>query len=277
MKKKVKILSSVLFVILLIHLSLLYLLNLKVNIADTYCYNLSDEEIVQNFLKDSFLQKTKNDDIEPKFYLIGENPTTQEVLQKLKYIVENDTNKTQEIIERKYKDATKKVIISENLNILQALNKHYTLKNISENIVSFSREKWRWVVSDVPLDTAMTVGDYYTDIEEGKGVISIYGSDAFIFHKENSSVEIKMYKFYYPDYPNYIEYMIVNGNIKKKYESFEIDDLKKRINLDLQYYLEDYLKNGAKSNNSYKNFHHDYIKVNSCGIAKNKKQNSVIY
>ncbi|MBQ9876527.1 MAG: hypothetical protein IJM31_05525, partial [Campylobacter sp.] len=90
MKKKVKILSSVLFVILLIHLSLLYLLNLKVNIGDIYCYNLSDEDIVQKFLKYSFLQKKKKDDIEPKFYLIGENPTTQEILQKLKYIVEND-------------------------------------------------------------------------------------------------------------------------------------------------------------------------------------------
>ncbi|MBQ7676592.1 MAG: hypothetical protein IJT33_09115 [Campylobacter sp.] len=276
MKKKVKILSSVLFVILLIHLSLLYLLNLKVNIGDIYCYNLSDEDIVQKFLKDSFLQKTKNDDIEPKFYLIGENPTTQEILQKLKYIVENDTNKTQKIIEHKYKDATKKVIVSEHLNILQALNKHYTLKNISEDIVSFSREKWRWVVNDVPLDTAMAVGDYYTDIEEGKGVISIYGSDAFIFHKENSSVEIKMYKFYYPYYSNYIEYMITNDNIEKS-ERDDVNDLKKRINLDLQYYLEDYLKNGAKSNNSYENFHHNYIKVNSCGIAKNKKQNFVIY
>ncbi|MBQ7271185.1 MAG: hypothetical protein IJR18_05820 [Campylobacter sp.] len=276
MKKKVKILSSVLFVILLIHLSLLYLLNLKVNIADIYCYNLSDEDIVQKFLKDSFLQKTKNDDIEPKFYLIGENPTTQEILQKLKYIVENDTNKTQKIIEHKYKDATKKVIVSEHLNILQALNKHYTLKNISEDIVSFSREKWRWVVNDVPLDTAMAVGDYYTDIEEGKGVISIYGSDAFIFHKENSSVEIKRYKFYYPYYSNYIDYMITNDNIEKS-ERDDVNDLKKRINLDLQYYLEDYLKNGAKSNNSYENFHHNYIKVNSCGIAKNKKQNFVIY
>ncbi|MDA3046182.1 hypothetical protein OFO10_03340 [Campylobacter sp. VBCF_06 NA8] len=276
MKKKVKILLSFLFTILLIHLCLLYLLKLKVNIADIYCYNLSDEEIVQNFLKDSFLQKTKNADAKPNFYLIGENPTTQEVLQKLKYIVENDTNKTHKIIERKYKDTTKKIIVSEHLNILQALNKHYTLKNISENIVSFSTEKWRWVVSNVPLNTAIAVGNYDTHIEEGKGAISIYGSDAFIFHKENSSVEIKRYKFYYPYYSNYIEYMITNDNIEKS-ERDDVNDLKKRINLDLQYYLEDYLKNGAKSNNSYKNFHHDYIKVNSCGIAKNKNKNFVIY
>ncbi|MDA3077427.1 hypothetical protein OFO07_00625 [Campylobacter sp. JMF_06 NA1] len=276
MKKKVKILSSVLFVILLIHLCLLYLLNLKVNIADIYCYNLSDEEIVQNFLKDSFLQKTKEKSAKPQFYLIGENPTTQEILQKLKYIVENDTNKTQIIEEYKYTDATKKFIISEHLNILQALNKHYTLKNISENIVSFSTEKWRWVVSDVPLNLAIAVGNYDTHIEDGEGAISIYGSDAFTFHKENSSIEIKRYKFYVPYYSNYIRYMITNRNMEK-YESVGIDDLKKRINLDLQYYLEDCLKNGAKSNNSYENFHHNYIKVNSCGIAKNKKQNFVIY
>ena len=47
--------------------------------------------------------------------------------------------------------------------------------------------------------------------------------------------------------------------------------------LDLQYYLEDYLKNGAKSNNSYEYLEHKHIKVNSCGIAKDKKENSVIY
>ncbi|MBQ9292631.1 MAG: hypothetical protein IJ211_05110, partial [Campylobacter sp.] len=83
MKKKVKILSSVLFMILLIHLSLLYLLNLKVNIADIYCYNLSDDELLQSYLNKAFLDKVNYDDRggrPPKFYMIKENPTTDEIL-----------------------------------------------------------------------------------------------------------------------------------------------------------------------------------------------------
>ena len=61
---------------------------------------LNDDELLQSYLNKAFLDKVNYDDRggrPPIFYMIKENPTTDEILYTLKDIVENDVNTTRRI------------------------------------------------------------------------------------------------------------------------------------------------------------------------------------
>ena len=272
MKKKVKILSSVLFVILLIHLCLLYLLNLKVNIADIYCYNLSDDELLQSYLNKAFLDKVNYDDRgsrPPIFYMIKENPTTDEILYTLKDIVENDINKTKRISRKEYKDVIKEYERIESLDIFEALSRHYTITDISEEvIINYRWDKDKKIkYSDkrhviFPINQAIIV---YND--KTNPYMDIYGSDSFKLNRDDKCVFVKQNSLD-TFYTHYKEYDIVDNNKTESFYRNHIWELKNIIAHDLAYHMADKINlehSDEKKIFSFYGLLHKCVKIDNCG------------
>ena len=230
---------------------------------------LNDDELLQSYLNKAFLDKVNYDDRggrPPIFYMIKENPTTDEILYTLKDIVENDVNTTRRISRKEYKDVIKEYERIESLDIFEALSRHYTITDISEEVIINYRwdkdKKIKYLDRHVifPINQAIIV---YND--KTNPYMDIYGSDAFVLDKDKKCIFIKQ-NYLDTFYTHYKEYDIVDNNKTESFYRNYIWELKNIIAHDLAYHTAD--KINLEHSDEKKIFNgllHKCVKIDNCG------------
>ncbi|MCR8685646.1 hypothetical protein [Campylobacter ureolyticus] len=265
MKKRYKILIFIIFLSSII--SILHFTG--------FCFRefkyLNDDEILKNFLDSAFLDKVEYDDnggLPPRFYIIKENPTNYEILQTLKYILDNDTNKTINSKKYLYNEKVEELTINiESLNVLQTLKKYYTIEEITNKVsLGYVFEKNKYVYKyDIPLKHSFFIIGHESSKNHFR--IQLYGKDSFTLTKNNKIIKIVGLSFHNIQ-NSFIGYIDMGNNFQKIFAHEWIMHFKNKINI--------FLNNYYDSNFTY-NFNgvdpiflNEEIKVDNCGFIRKK-------
>ncbi|WP_298060885.1 hypothetical protein [uncultured Campylobacter sp.] len=214
-------------------------------------FPFSDDAILKKYLDTTFLDRVQRDDrggLPPKFYIIEENPTTDEIMRTLKLMVENDVNKTAVISKHQYFEGGGLIenVSVERLEPFEALKKYYTIKEATNDIVKGG--KWedgkpteQYV--DIPIRQAFAV------LSADEDLVDIYAKDSFI--NKRSCIEYRKISFY-GSYDNYEEY----HNKVLHYGSYGVNNFKEEVYNYIRYILdnnnyEGYIKTFGQIVNNY--------------------------
>ena len=249
MKKRYKILIFIIFLS-----NIISILNFTGFCFREFKY-LNDDEILKNFLDSAALNRINYDDnggLPPKFYFIEENPTNYEILKTLKYIVNNDINKTITTKRYFYDENLVEIVTTGRLNIFEALGKYYTIKDVTYEVdlggtIKNGRYVYRY--ADLPINQAFIIMDSHN-------FIAIYGKDAFFIEKHKKYVRSGFFI------------------IKKSYFEFENYDIKgnDRIPSIGSGDLERFIYEVSRKFENYKNGleRYNFTKINNCGATKER-------
>ena len=201
---------------------------------------LSDGAILKNYLDASLLDSVRRDDwygTRPKFYIIEENPTTDEIMRTLKLVVENDVNKTVVISKHQYFEGGGLIenVSVERLEPFEALKKYYTIKEATNDIVKggeWEDGKPTEEYVDIPIGQAFAI------LSDDKYFVDIYARDSFL-NKEGRYFAYKLISFYgsYSNYEEYHNKVLYNKN-------YAVNGLKR--------YIDEYI--GSSDRNDLENY-----------------------
>lgn len=214
-------------------------------------FPFSDDAILKKYLDTTFLDRVQRDDrggLPPKFYIIEENPTTDEIMRTLKLVVENDVNKTAVISKHQYFEGGGLIenVSVERLEPFEALKKYYTIKEATNDIVKggeWENGKPTEQYVDIPIRQAFAV------LSADEDLVDIYAKDSFI--NKRSCIEYRKISFY-GSYDNYEEY----HNKVLHYGSYGVNNFKEEVYNYIRYILDNnnydgYIKTFGQIVNSY--------------------------